>query len=94
MKMRSDLYERLRAAIESIDTDGLRERYRKGDIPRFETVKDLDVRYRWDLYWMATSARNPASAKLREDLNAEDYESSHIDTALRRIVPSLTAKEG
>lgn len=94
MKMRPELYNRLRAAIEPIDSFALRERYLKGDIPRSETVKDIDVRYRWDLYWMATSARNPASAKLREDLNAEDYESSHIDTALRRIVPSLTPKEG
>jgi hypothetical protein len=45
----------------------------------------LDKRYRWDIYYAAGSYR-----LLPED---DSIVEAHIDTALRRIVPSL-AREG
>ena len=59
-----------------------RERYRAGDFPRADRVRDLDKRYRYDLFYAAGGYR-----LLPED---DDLTDAHIYTALRRVVPSLT----
>lgn len=69
----------LRESIATIDTPAMRAKYIEGRFPRASECKDLDKRYRWDLFWSA-------SGMLR--LNNE-YSDAHIDTALRQIVPSL-----
>jgi hypothetical protein len=75
--------EAVRAALAPLDTDERRDRYRTGKFPRSTSVRDLDVRYRWDLYWAAGGYNLlPTSAH---------YLAAHIDTMLRRIVPPLTA---
>jgi hypothetical protein len=71
--------EALRARIELLDTPANRAPY----LTLVEPVRDIDVRYRWDLFWAADGM---------QALNA-DYTDDHIDTALRTIVPALT-REG
>jgi len=84
MKLDRDTLDRMRDAIAPLDTPQMRERYRAGDFPRANATRDLDMRYRWDLFWKAGGYR------LLPSKNGLD--SSHIDTGLRRVVPSLTGE--
>lgn len=84
MKMTPAHYESLRTAIEPLDTADRREAYRTGDFPRAEEVTDLNVRYRWDLFWAVTGFE-----LLPRDVHGCIYNSDHIDTALRKIIPAL-----
>ena len=69
----------LSAAIAPLDTPALRDAYRAGDFPRADAVRDLDKRYRWDLFWSARAW----------SLVPDGVNDAHIDTALRAIVPTL-----
>lgn len=69
----------IRAAIEPLDTLERRNAYRSGQYPRADLTKDVNKRYRWDLFYAAGSWR----------LHDGNYLDSHIDTALRFIVPTL-----
>lgn len=80
MRMSGEIYETLREAIGKVDSDYWRDRYRSGDFPRADGVKDLNVRYRWDLFY---------AVKGYEIVGTGDLSSDHIDTALRRIVAAL-----
>lgn len=71
---------RLRGAIEPFDTPAERARYVARDFPRAHIVRDLDRRYRWDLFWRAHGM---------EQLTGAYPGDAHIDTALRRIVAPL-----
>lgn len=85
MKMADGHFTALKVLIEPLDTDDRREKYRKGKFPNADGVGDLEMRYRWDLFWAVDgygAIRNVAAY-------TPEYEDSHIDTALRRIVPSL-----
>ncbi|CPT94440.1 Uncharacterised protein [Mycobacteroides abscessus] len=82
MKMTSAHCDQLRTAIEPLDTAERRQRYRTGEFPRSDRVADLNMRYRWDLYWEARNAGCRPWAY-------GEYNTDHIDTALRRIVPAL-----
>lgn len=73
----------MRKAIEPLDTEEVRWRYRNFDIPRADSVKDINKRYRWDLYYFA--ARQTGG--LPDSTNG--YNMEHIDTALRNIVKEL-----
>lgn len=84
MKMAERIYEGLRAAIEEIDTPERRAVYAARDFPRAELVRDLDRRYRWDLFYDAQLSFWLAGYTIPAELD-----DSHIDTALRRIVPTL-----
>jgi len=79
MKISGEVVEAMRERIAPFDHEGNRDRYRRGDFPRAEVTNDLNMRYRWDLFW---------AAKGREVL-PDDVNSDHIDTALRRIVRPL-----
>lgn len=80
MKVSPEHYAKLVDAICPVDTETRRHAYLSGDFPRAETVKDLDMRFRWDMFYIANG---PAIVR---DGN---YTSDHIDTALRKIVQSL-----
>lgn len=59
--------------------------YIAGKFDRADRTKDVNKRYRWDLFW-----HTPAS--WRQAFADEVYtycDDTHLDTALRRIVPSL-----
>lgn len=83
MKVTTDHLDRLRAGIAPLDTGEARDVYRTGDFPRADRVNDLNMRYRWDLLWAAAAADRSIYDVLSE------YKDTHIDTALRAVVPSL-----
>ena len=53
MKKTAVLFDWLRAEIERHDTDTRRAAYREGRYPCADRTKDLNMRYRWDLLWVA-----------------------------------------
>lgn len=83
MKVTPSHIQALRDAIVPLDTATLRETYRNGQFPRAGLVKDLNRRYRWDLFYSA-----PVQTA-RVMLSTSDYNDSHIETALKQIIPNL-----
>lgn len=83
MKVSAHDRDRLLFAIAPLDTEERRDRYRRGDYPRADKTRDLDKRYRWDLFWEVAT-----EFKWCDD-GTEGYRDSHIDTALRSVVPPL-----
>lgn len=83
MKVTDEHFAILKSAIEPWDIEERRERYRNRDIVRAESVKDIDKRYRWDLYY--TAARQVGGLPD----STSGYNMNHIDTALRKIVKPL-----
>lgn len=80
MKVKPEHLAAIREAITPLDTDERRARYIAGDFFRAEEVKDLDKRYRWDLLW---------ESRTNKAFPIYDYNTAHIDTALRSIVKPL-----
>ena len=74
----------LASLVEPLDTPERREDYRNGRFPRADRVKDLDKRYRWDLFWSATT-ETPGFVESLYEFGDD----RHIDTALRAIVGPL-----
>ena len=85
MKVDKDILERWREAIAPLDTPERRARYIALDIPFCRPNMDLNVRYKFDLLWTAV---NGGGITYRE---LEDYNDTHLSTALGRIVPKLVA---
>jgi hypothetical protein len=83
VKIKSEHVAALRERVAPLDTAANRERYRTGDFPRAELVKDLDMRYRWDLCHAGTAGTDVMRVMYAY------ANSSHVDTALRSIVPPL-----
>lgn len=82
-KIKGADFDRIADAISPLDTEEARAQYRSGDIARAEHVKNLDKRYRWDLFNAACGWRGAC------DLYDAGMTDAHIDTALRAIVPPL-----
>lgn len=80
MKVKPEHVQALRALIEPLDTERVREAYRNGRYPRAELTKDVNRRYRWDLMW---------AAKAYNVVKDHGYNDEHINTALKSIVPML-----
>lgn len=85
MKMKPEHVGIIRTAINSVLTadPGLPGRYREGDFPRSDRVKDLQKRFNWDLLWKAGLSKF-VSQELYPYLNDD-----HINTALKQICPKL-----
>jgi len=63
-----------------------RDDYRAGRFPRSDATKDLDMRFRWDLYWAIPSwIRQP----LQDRMDGEGLTNIHCDTMLRAAVMPL-----
>ncbi len=88
MKLTLDQVEAMRERVAPLDTAERRQAYREGRFPRAEAVKDLDMRYRWDLYYAGRVSDVLDRWSGGDDDGLKD---AHIDTALRRIVPPLGA---
>ena len=86
MKLTPTQVEAMRERIAPLDTAERRQAYREGRFPRAEGVRDLDMRYRWDLYYAGRVSDVFDTGIGGED---EGLTSDHIDTGLRRIVPAL-----
>jgi hypothetical protein len=82
--MKISLEERARMAtmLSGYDTEDRRQAYREGRFPRADAVKDLDKRYRWDLFYYVGMANEMRFGR--------DVYDSHIYTVLSRLVPSLS----
>ncbi len=86
MKMKLEHFTQLETSIKSLDTGERRLTYKKRLFQNADKVKDLDKRYRWDLFYAtyATCAAALPIQALYSYLNDE-----HIDTALRKLVKPL-----
>lgn len=84
MKIKPEHVETIKGFVQPLDTPERRQRYISRDFPNAEHVKDIDKRYRWDLFYA-----NPASAPFACDVLYKYSHDEHIDTALRSIVPEL-----
>lgn len=80
MRVTPEQLEAMRQRIARLDTEPIRQAYRDGMFPRAGLVKDLDKRYRWDLFY---------ASKASEVTRDSDLTMAHIDTALRKIVAPL-----
>ncbi len=85
-KIPKDIVDRMREAIVQLDIPANREAYATGNYPRSEATKDVDKRYRWDLYW-AAQHKNLIPWTLLDEIDGVN--DAHIDTALRSIVAPL-----
>jgi hypothetical protein len=88
MKLSADIVQAIRDRIAPLDTDETRQAYREGRFPRADRVRDLDMRYRWDLFYAARGSDivEPDAGRI---IDSRGITSDHIDTALRRIVAPL-----
>lgn len=80
MRIKGEEREAIAAAVRALDTDERRRNYREGNFPNADKVKDINMRYRWDLLWAAGAWR----------LIPDDALDSHVDTVLRRAIPPLS----
>jgi len=82
MKMQPELFNKLRTAIQKVldKNPGIAAKYVAGDFPRADRCKDLNVRFRWDLFW---------ASGVSSEMYQADLTDAHIDTALRKIVPDI-----
>lgn len=87
MKASKALTKAITEKVQALDVHERREMYRSGQFPRADRTKDVDKRYRWDLFWLAF---DQSGYDFREAFRAEDLADSHIDTILRRAVPDLS----
>jgi hypothetical protein len=88
MKLGADIVQALAERIAPLDTDETRKAYREGKFPRADKVKDLDMRYRWDLFY-AVRGSDIVQPDVGSITDSRGITSNHIDTALRRIVAPL-----
>lgn len=80
MKLSAECVAAIAEAIAPFDTPERREAYRRGEFHKAHLVRNLDVRYRWDLFYASRAYRV---------LPDDDIFDRHIDTALRRVVEPL-----
>ena len=73
----------MRDLIAPLDNDANRAVYRSGQYPRADVTRDVDKRYRWDLFHAA------CGWKVACHLYDAGCNDAHIDTALRSIVAPL-----
>ena len=88
-KIPAGTVDRMREAIMQLDTAEVRHAYATGNYPRAERTKDVNTRYRWDLFHAARS-RGLIPWDLFDEIDGVN--DAHIDTALRGIVPALEAE--
>lgn len=89
MKIKPEDLAVLRERVAPCDTPQRRAKYADRAFPRADKVQDINKRYRWDLLWMSglkIGDREGVGGELALYAYLKD---SHIDTALRTIVPDL-----
>ena len=90
MKIQTELLTELSDAIFDLLSahPHLIDVYAHGIFSRAQSVKDLNKRFRWDLFYAAALKNVELGDKFRE------FKDSHIDTALRAIVPPIEDQRG
>ena len=90
LKISPELYAELEQTVKPLDHKDHQDAYRKRNIPRADRVKDIDRRYRWDLLWAANRDRQLRGVEtIIDQMYAEGLNDSHIDSALKAIIPPL-----
>lgn len=84
MRISAEAREVIRPHIEKNNIPKYRDAYRAGNFPRAEVCKDLNMRFRWDLFWAV-----PTEVRSKFFELAGDVKDTHIDTVLRSIVEPL-----
>lgn len=83
--------ENLRCVIEAdmqaVDLNEYRKRYRALAIPRADAVKDINKRYRWDLFNYAVTGA--VREQFFDDVYNSGANDSHVDSLLKSIIPTL-----
>lgn len=88
MKIKPEHLDVLKSAIAPLDTEQMREIYRRGDFPNADKVKDLAMRYRWDLFYLSKIKIGDGVGM--SGLPLYGYmNDSHIDTALKSFIPDI-----
>ena len=86
MKMPKSVYEKIKAAISTLDADKVQ---RHINFLRIEGIaKSIPKRLRWDAYWEVVPK------DLRAEICALDLHGDHIDTALRKAWAELNLPTG
>lgn len=88
-KIQGDAFEFMAALVREWDTPEHRDMYRQGKYPRADRTKDVNMRYRWDIFWAANSTCRTRHGHTIHDTLPDDVNDAHVDTALRRIVAPL-----
>lgn len=83
MKATTEQRDTLAAAIAPLNTEYNRQMYREGRFHNAHKVKDLDMRFRWDLLHAS------GGWQLTAPLYDAGLNDMHIDTVLRSIVAPL-----
>lgn len=88
MKIKPEHYKVMKDAIDLwlADFPSLVDDYEHGRFPNYRSVTDLNRRFRWDLLWMSGLTTFICDTIY---LYAND---THVDTALRNIVPTIERK--
>lgn len=88
MKIKPEHLAELKSAVARTDTSEKRAIYLEGSFPNADKVKDLNKRYRWDVLY--ASGLKIGDGVGTSGLPLYGYlDDTHIDTALRSIVPDL-----
>lgn len=89
LKINEQDYNALAELISAHDNDFNRAAYRERRIARADAVKDIDKRYRWDLFWFARRLDPVLTDLIMEHLEETGGNDTHLDSALKRIVQPL-----
>jgi hypothetical protein len=81
MRFTKQIIEQMKELIEPHDTLERSEAYVNGNIPRYELVKDINRRYRFDLYY--------ATRAWRAIPDGFKHTDEHLHTALKTFIPDL-----
>lgn len=87
MKASREFFEEVKSEIEKLPIQDLVNDYENGEFVRSDKVKDLNIRFRWDLFWMI-------APKLSETAQIEMgyLHDDHLDTVLKKLVPKIVRK--
>lgn len=96
-KIKDEDYHTMKSLIESLVKEvGIKkiEEY-KESLKSDPRVKDLEMRFRWDLWWAAKNKARGSSQGIPADFHkkSRDFKDTHIDTALKKIIKDLKLSE-
>ncbi len=87
MRVSTEHYNIIKEHIESLmnklNKDTLINSYEKGEFYNSDKVKDLNVRFRWDMYY---------ASGVNQLVCQWDYNDNHIDTVLKKVLPVIERK--
>lgn len=86
--MAASTFNKLLGASDLISPEVI-QAYKEGNFPRAELVKDLNVRFRHDVYYAFMRRNKELAEDIRNDYKVQGLNDEHINTALKRIIPDI-----